>query len=244
MEKEKASASSLSRYLSSGGFPEYLMYGKAEMLQELLNDIIQRDIVARYGIRSSKILQEMAVYLLTNVGKEFSYNSLKNMFNLGSATTAKAFVSYFEDAYMLFTVPKFSYSLKEQAVNQKKVYSIDNGLSMMNTASFSEDKGNMLENAVFTHLRRRYRDIFYFKGDNECDFLVKERNSIKIAIQVTYELNDGNKKREFAGLLEAMHKFGLGEGLILTYDQDDDFDVEGKKITVRALWRWMLSNTK
>ncbi len=238
-KKKKASIKTFDEYLAKGGFPEYLLYGKADILRELFVDVIQRDITVRHGIRNSKTLREMALYLLTNVGKEFSYNALKETFNLGSINTAISFVSYFEDSYLLFTVPKFDYSLKKRIVNQKKIYSIDNGLSNANSVSFSDDKGRMLENAVFMHLRREYKEIFYFRERKECDFLLREGNKIIAAIQVTYHLNADNKDRELNGLSEAMEKFGLNEGLILTYDQEDHFDVKGKKVTIKPVWKWL-----
>ena len=242
MTNAKASATSFLEYLKSGGFPEYLRYKKQEVLRELLTDIIQRDIVVRHKLRDSKTVKTLALYLLSNTGSEFSYNNLKKMFDLGSVNTAIAFVSYFEDSYLLFTVPKFDYSLKKQIVNAKKAYSIDNGLSTANSASFSSDLGRMLENSVFLHLRRKYKEIFYFKGKRECDFLVKEQNKIKMAIQVSYELNEGNKQREFDGLLEAIKKFDLAGGLILTFDQEDKFEIEGKHMIAKPVWKWMLES--
>ena len=235
----KPSTESFEKYLQQGGFPEYLKYNKAEILQELLNDIIARDIIVRHKLRETKIVKEMALYLLTNVGKEFSYNSLKRIFNLGSTNSALAFVSYFEDSYLMFTVPKFDYSLKKQIINPKKVYSIDNGLSNVNSASFSADRGRMLENIVFLQLRRKYKDIFYFKEENECDFLVKERNKIIAAIQVCYELHEDNKKREIDGLLKPIIEFNLENGLILTYNQEDEFKINGKVLTVKPAWKWL-----
>jgi hypothetical protein len=239
MKNKKGSKETFEEYLVTGGFPEYLKYRRAEILQELLNDVIQRDIVARYKIRNSRALKEMAVYLLTNIGKEFSYSGIKKMFGLGSTNTAISFISYFEDSYLLFTVPKFDYSMKKRLVNQKKVYSVDNGLSSINSVSFSSDKGRMLENAVFLHLRRTYSDIFYFKKRYECDFLVREKNKIKMAIQVSYNLSDDNKKREIEGLMEALEMFNLTDGLILTYDQNDTFNIKGKNIIVKPVWKWM-----
>ena len=239
LKEAKASPESLERYLISGGFPEFVKYEKAEILRELLSDVLHRDIVSRHNIREIKALQEMAIYLLTNVGKEFSYNSLKRIFEFGSVNTAISFVSYLEDSYLLFAIPKFDYSLKKQLVSEKKVYSVDNGLSIANSVSFTSDKGRMLENAVFLVLRRSYKDIYYFREKSECDFLVREGGKIKMAIQVTYELNDDNKGRELDGLLEAMGKFDLKEGLIITYDQEDEINVKGKKIIVRPAWKWM-----
>jgi uncharacterized protein len=78
-------------------------------------------------------------------------------------------------------------------VNPKKVYVIDNGLADVNSVSFSANKGRMLENTVYLHLRRAGKQVFYLKGRNECDFLVKEKNAITQAIQVCYQLTEGNK---------------------------------------------------
>lgn len=240
LKKKNANIESFQEYFIKGGFPQYLKNESAETLRDLFNDIINRDILARYKIRNSKSLREMAIYLVTNIGKEFSYNSLKKIFNLGSVNSTISFISFFEDSYMLFTIPRFNYSYKKQIINPKKIYSIDNGFSSINSVSFSEDKGRMLENMVFINLRRKYKDIFYFQEKSECDFIIKDREKIIQAIQVCYNLNEQNKDRELNGLLEAMNKFKLKEGLILTYNQSDSFDINDKKIKVIPLWKWLL----
>jgi len=236
----KAGADSFGEYMQKGGFPEYLKYGRSDILQELFNDIITRDIVVRHKLRSPKVIKEMALFLISNVGAVFSYNSLAKTFGLGSTHSAIAFVSYLQDSYLLFAVSKFDYSLKKQAVNPKKIYLIDNGLANVNSISFSSNKGRMLENCVFLELRRAGKEIYYFAGDKECDFLVKEKNTIARAIQVCYELNEDNKKREIDGLMEALEKFDLSEGLIVTYNQQDELRVSGKTIKVYPAWRWFL----
>ncbi len=239
LTKLKPSVNSFKTYLNAGGFPEYLKNRRDEILHELLNDIITRDIVIRYKLRNPKILKEIAIYLLTNIGKEFSYRSLKEMFGLGSTNTIIFFISCFEDSYLLFTVPRFSYSLKNQIKNPKKIYSVDNGMSAVNSASFSEDKGRMLENVVFSHLRKNYQNIFYFREKHECDFLVGEKNKIVAAIQVCFELNDDNKNREIKGLEEALEKLHLKEGLILTFDQEDELSISNKRILIKPVWKWL-----
>ena len=135
----------------------------------------------------------------------------------------------------MFTISKFDYSLKKQAVNPKKAYSIDNGLADVNSVSFSLNKGRMLENCVFLGLRRAGKEIFYFRENKECDFLVKEKNAIVKAIQVCYELNEDNKKREIDGLIEAMEKYDLPEGLILIYNQQDEQEISGKTIKIKPV---------
>jgi predicted AAA+ superfamily ATPase len=236
----EADVKSFQEYVVKGGFPEYLRVGRAEVLQELLNDILVRDIAVRHKIRNIKTIREMALFLLTNVGKEFSYNSLKKTFSLGSTNSVISFVSYFEDSYLLYTIPRFDYSLKKQLISPKKAYSIDNGMSNVNSASFSEDKGRMLENMVSLNLRRRFNDIYYFHGKNECDFLVKEGVKITQAVQVCHELNEDNKDLETNGLKEALDKFKLSRGLILTFNQEDNLEAGGRDILVKPVWKWLL----
>lgn len=237
---ERAGEASFRDYLVKGGFPEYLKAEKTEILQELLKDILMRDIAVRHKIRNVKTLREMALYLLSNVSKEFSYNSLKKTFDLGSINSVISFISYFEESYLLFSVPRFDYSAKKQLINPKKIYSIDNGLAAANSVSFSSDKGRMLENAVFLQLRRKHKSIFYFKEKNECDFLVKKGTKILSAVQVCHKLEEENRDRETAGLLEAMGKFKLVEGLILTHDQEDELKINNKKILIKPVWKWLL----
>jgi len=243
LKNKKPNIESFQEYFTNGGFPQYLKSARAESLQDLFNDIITRDISIRHKIRNLKSLKEMAVYLITNVGKEFSYNSLKKTFGLGSVNSAISFVSFFEDSYMLFTVPKFDYKIRKQIINPKKVYSIDNGFSTVNSASFSKDFGKMLENMVFLALRKKYKEIFYFQEDKECDFVIKEDVKITQAIQVCYNFNADNKDREINGLLSALKEFDLKEGIILTYNQEDEFVVENKKIIIKPVWKWLLEKS-
>ena len=162
------------------------------------------------------------------------------MFNIKSVQSVINYISFFENAYLIFTVPRFSYSFKQQQINPKKAYSIDNGFSNNNSASFSKDHGKMLENLAFLELRRKYRSIFYFQEKRECDFIIKEKDTITQAIQVCFDFNEETKERELEGLREAMKKFKLKEGLILTYNQEDKFNSDGFTIKVVPLWKWLL----
>ena len=240
MKKKSPAINTCDDYLLEGGFPEYLKKGDAGILHELLYDILAKDIAVRFGIKNTTILNKTLLYLLSNIGKEFSYNSIKKMFAVKSVQSIIDYIAYFENAYLIFTIPRFSYSYKQQQVNPKKVYSIDNGFSYANSTSFSKDKGRMLENLAFLALRRKFKEIFYFKETNECDFIVKQRDKITDAIQVCFELNEENKEREINGLLESLKKFDLNEGEILTHNQKEEFVIDGKKIRVKPMWEWLM----
>ena len=233
---------SFNEFLKSGGFPEYLSSGNQNILIQLFDDLIYRDIIVRHGIRNAKVVRELGVYLATNIGKEFSYNKLTKTFDLGSANTVLSYISHFEDAYLFFTVPRFSYSLKQQAKNQKKIYGIDSGLISKLSISFSKDKGRLLENIVFIELKRRAKNISYYRNKGECDFVVSKNRQIENLIQVCYELNQDNMKREINGLMEAIDELKLNSGLILTMNQDDQIVQGNKSIIVKPVWKWMLDN--
>ncbi len=228
-----------SDYMHKGGIAGYLQNENDDYLQQLFSDIIIRDIVVRYNLRNTKTIKELGLYLISNTGKQLSYGNLRNIFDIGSTNSVAQYISYFLDSYILFEIPKFNYSLKKQSVNPKKIYSIDTALSRVNTLSFSKDKGRVLENVVFLFLRRKYKEIYYFQGKGECDFVVKYKGEIIYAIQVTYELHSDNMNRELNGVIEAMDFFKLNRGLIITMNQEDKFTFENKVINAIPAWKWM-----
>ncbi|MCF8298902.1 MAG: ATP-binding protein [Saprospiraceae bacterium] len=220
---------SFEKYLNKGGFPEFLRDENPEILQTLLKDIVLRDVAVRYGIKNSKILFSVTLFLISNIGKESTYNSIKNSFSIGSANSVSDYMSWLEDSYILFYLPKFSWSAKNINANPRKVYSIDNGLVVNNSLSFTKDKGRLLENAVYLYLRQNFDSLFYFRENVECDFVVFEKGKCLMLLQVCEQIHNENKDREINGLLEAMSFFEMNEGFIITRNQTDNL-VFGDKI--------------
>ncbi len=231
-------------YLKHGGMPEYLKYQDASLLKRVYEDILYRDIVARYGIKQVKPLRELGLYLLSNIGGTFSYNNLKKVLGVGSMNTIKSYADFLENSYLIFLVNKFSYSLKEQFISLKKAYCIDNGLAESVAFQFSKNKGKFLENLVFLVLRRRSTEIYYYKTANnlEVDFLVKSgRNNLKL-IQVADNLDsEKTRQREINALLKAMDELKLQSAFILTEDSEEKIAAEGKNITVEPIYKWLLT---
>jgi Predicted ATPase (AAA+ superfamily) len=225
-------AESFQNYLDLGGFPEYLRDKNPEILQNLLKDIVFRDIAIRYGIKNTKTLLDITLYLISNVGKEISYNGIKKTFEIGSANTVSDYLNWLEDAYLLFFLPRFSWSAKSISKNPKKVYCIDTGFARANSLSFSKDQGRLLENLVYLIFRKTTYQLFYYREKKECDFVVFEEKICKWAVQVSEKIHSENKNREIEGLFEAMSFFDLKEGFILTLDQEDSLSVDGKMIRI------------
>lgn len=235
--QKKGESSSL-KYMVSGGFPEYLKTGLPEVLMHAFNDIIIRDIAVRYNLKNRPVLQQLAVWLISNIGKPITGNSLRKIFKISSSSSMMDYLSYFVDAYLFFFIPKFSYSHKAQLVNPKKVYCIDNGFVKINSVSFNKDNGRLLENMVFMHLRRQTSEIYYFSDKNECDFVVFQQGKLQGLYQVCWQLNEDNMDREIAGLVEAMTYFKLTSATIITQNQSDNFTVDEKNIIAQPFHEW------
>jgi uncharacterized protein len=234
-----ASSLSFEQYLNDGGFPEYLENKDKTYLRDLLKDIIIRDISVRRNIRNENYLVRLAVYLLTNVGKEVSFNNLTHMLSIKSVRSTIDYCDFLKESYLIDFIPVFSFSLRQQHINLKKVYALDTGMARTNSLSATEDKGRILENAVFLHLKRNNYDISFYKSSgNECDFIVKNDNKVLFAIQVCLQINEDNLSREIEGLRKAINATGAENGLILTLDQDEKLD----DITVIPVWKWMIGS--
>jgi predicted AAA+ superfamily ATPase len=232
---------SVIKYMNDGGVPIFLKTNDISYLHQLLRDILYRDIIARHGIRNGKIVEELTLYLISNIAKPYSLNGLKKIFNLGSANSVSDYVSWLEDSYLFFTLPRFSWSLKSVSVNQKKIYSIDTGFAQANSLSFSSDKGRLFENMIYLSLRRKFNDLYYFSDKGECDFVVKEKAKVTQVVQACFDLNSDNLQRELNGLKEAMDFFSLKEGTIVTMNQTDEFVQGDRRIQVVTANDWLKS---
>ena len=228
-------------YFNNGGFPAFLKSGNNQYLKSLYESIIYKDVLVRNKLTNEKEILELVYFLVTNVAKTFSYNSLAQIIGVSSSSTVKSYLEYLQDTYLIFLVPKFDFSLKKQIQNAKKVYFIDNAMVKQLGFRFSEDSGRMLENMVYIELRRRQKEVFYHRMKKECDFVIREGATITEAYQVTniFE-NISSKKRELEGLYEAIQVYNLDVGYILTDDEETEFEYKGKKIKVMMVWRWML----
>ena len=231
-------------YLLMGGFPEVVRYKELDLLRILFSDVITKDIVARYEIREAKTIKEIAHFLVSNPAREFSYNRIKNIYGLGSVHTVKNYIDYLVSAYMFFELPKFSYSLKEMHTRTKKCYVIDNGFVSAVGFSATQDIGRLYENLVFDELKRRGKEVYYYKDrqGKEVDFVISGKRDIEECIQVCFDIeNEATFRREIKSLLAAMDEFKLGKGLILTGNNEDVIEIKGKNVFLIPVWKWLIS---
>jgi len=234
----------LDEYLRYGGFPEVVLEKnkdlKYTLLKEYFNAILARDILTRYEIKERKKLEQLAIYLLTNISNMTSAKSQSSVVGLNIRTVQEYF-NHLEDVYLLFFVNHYSYSLKAQYTYPRKAYCVDTGLRSAVSFRFSEDIGRLIENLVYLNLRQK-GEIYYWKdSSSELDFVVKKGVKITQLIQVCYDIDDPKtKKREMKGLINGMKYFNLRSGTIITWDYEDSEKMNGKVIEFIPLWKWLL----
>ncbi len=228
----------LEQMLESGGFPRIAREKDAgkriRLLKSYYETILLKDCVNNHKIRDTRTLMSLSHYLLSNISSCYSYNSLSRA--LGSnENTMQEFVQIFQNAYFLSELRQFSYSLKTHGKSKKKIYSIDNGLINAATFKFSHDYGKLFENLVYSELvKNDYENISFYNEAKECDFIAFQGKE-PIAIQACYDLNSSNQKREIDGIKVTMDKFSISEGIVLTYDQEKQFN---DQIKVIPFWKF------
>lgn len=231
--------------LAYGGFPRIHCLQKEEQRIKLLKSyyetILLKDCIANHNIRDSATLTQLSHYLINNISCLYSYNSLQKIIG-SNENTIQNYIHILQDAYFIHQLSQYSYSLKTQSRNRKKPYCIDNGLITAATFKFSNNHGKLLENMVYAEFKKSGSDdIFYNNDTNECDFIIhSDIKSQSRAVQVCYQLDNENIKREVNGLINAMKKYDIPNGIIITYDDEQTLDASIKAI---PFWRYFFKET-
>ena len=240
-DERRAVSQAFNEYLEKGGFPLVIINDDLTLSKQYFEDILNKDIIKRYSIKKIKELNDLILYLFSNVSKTYSYSTLKQVSSIKSLSMINNYIEYLKNVFVVSTINKFDYSIKKQKVSSSKFYVLDNSFLKTVAFNFSENAGKRLENLVFIELVRRGAEVYYHTKKNECDFIIKEGLKITKAIQVCLILdNSVTKKREVDGLIEALKEYKLKEGLILTFDKEEEFVLDDKKIIIKPVWKWLL----
>jgi len=239
----------LREYLEFGGFPQVVLTEdealKLELLRELFEGVVLRDITYRHGFRDARVVKIVAELALSRFSALVSVSRLRNELAgvLGrkiSPNFVDSVLDAMEEAYLSFRVPILSPKVKDAMRYPKKMYAVDTGVANVVGIRFTENIGRLAENAVARHLRQRFREVYYYRGRGEVDFVVKEGLKVTRAVQVTWDV-EGSWEREVEGLLEAMDVFGLKEGLIITGWKSCEEKFGEKTVKCVPLWKFLIS---
>ena len=233
-------------YLQFGGFPEAVLAGSQEKRDKILHhyfdDILFRDVVFRHQIRDVQLLQVIAEHYLTNIASLHSFNRIRHLLST-SLDNVRRYTSLLEACFLIFSVQRFAYKTSERHRGNRKMYGIDPGLRNSISFRFSQDIGRLAENVAALHFFCQSDGLFYFGHGGECDFIVKEGTDHR-PVQICFgDMSDERvKRREYGGLEKALVFLGQREGLLLTDDVEGEDRVDGYRIVLRPLWKYLLES--
>lgn len=235
----------LGNYLYEGGYPEIVLAEGEEIKRALAasyySDTLTRDVLKPNSIRNAQEIEVLGLQIMSDFTRTHTYSSLAKPQKL-SVDTVKAYLEYFEKAYLFFESKHFSYKTKETQDIQRarKIYVVDNGLRNFNIPLPRPDFGQSAENIVYMELLKSAPAVHYWKGKKEIDFVIMDPNLSLLNVSYT----DEPHAREVEGMLEGLKEFKVMEGTILTKNYSDIKEIEGKKISFVPLWAWLILSGK
>ena len=240
-----------SRFLEAGGFPEVAALAPALRVkthQEYWGAMLFRDLIERHDVAHPRAVADLAHWLVDNAASLYSVNRLtgylKSLGHRVPKAAVSSYLEWFEDAFFLFTVRIFDASLARANANPKKIYCIDHALVRSVSSGILVNRGHLLENLVFTALRRVTPDVHYYRSraGREVDFIARMPDGSLRLVQVCESLADPRtRRREVAALRDAMAELGLASSQIVTRDSDQEpIPTDSGRIQVVAAWRFLL----
>ncbi|SHO80333.1 hypothetical protein MNB_SV-15-659 [hydrothermal vent metagenome] len=223
-------------YLKWGGY--YSIFSnsdeqlKRDILKNIAEDIILKDIVPRYSIKNSEAIRDLFFYVVSNATTSLNISKLAKKIGI-DAKSVKEYIGYFQDNFLIKTIPNYHNKLTQQIKSTKKLYITDNGFLNLGVKR-TKNSGTMLENMVFTALNQE--GLTYLLDSKDCDFYLDGK-----LFQVSYDIEDeSTKKREFEGLRYFAKKLGKHNGLLITYDTSQIIDYKDIEVEIMRLDEFLI----
>jgi len=242
----------MENYLQNGGFPEVAVNNvdPKDYLEVLLDSLLFKDVIKRHKVKFSTQVGNLAAHLVNNFTKLYTVRKLLEVLNLKSASTTEKYINYLEEAYLIFSLLRYSPKSVQRIKSPRKVYAVDNGFISAKAIQHSPDKGKLMENLVFTELVKRgakpNRELFYYKtrNDREVDFVLKKGTEVMELIQVCYEsISPDVEQRETKALFEASDELKVTKLTVLTWDEKREVKRDDVTVQFIPLWEWLTPNT-
>lgn len=240
----------LDEYLTDGGFPEVVLgnLDTKDYVEVLFDSVLFKDVVKRHRVKFSAQIGNLGSHLINNFASLYSLRKLQGVLDLKSVATTEKYTKYLEEAYLIFSLLRYSPKSVQRIKSPKKVYVVDNGFVSAKAIQHSPDKGKLMENLVFTEFVKQgikpNRDLFYYKtrNDREVDFVIKKGTEVVELVQVAYEARDPDtEKREIKALIEASGELGVNNLTILTWDEKRKVQKDDLTINFIPVWERFLN---
>lgn len=230
-------------YFYFGGFPENIEYkDKREYVSSIYQKILLGDIAARNGIRNTNGLRLLMKKIAESVKDEVSYSKLHNTLKSIGVSISKDividYVGYAQQSFLIFAIRNYFSKFVDKETTPKYYFN-DNGLLNL---FLNKEEPRLLENLAAINLWNKYKDnVYYLKDQNiDADFFVEETGEV---IQVAYSVSNISSDRETRTLVEAAKIVKEAKRfIIITYEEEKELTVDGVKIEVIPIWKWLIRN--
>jgi len=237
-------------FWETGGFPEVVGVEpslRIKIHQESFKAMLMRDVVDRWDFSHPRAVEDLGHWAADNAATFYTVNSLTGLLKSLGHKVPKSSVSeileWFEDAYFFYTVRLYDPSFSRSNANPKKIYSVDHALLKSVSFGILGNGGHLLENLVFTALRRTGETPFYYRTRNnrEVDFILPGKGGTPLLVQVCESMTSAvTRGRELTALTEAMKETGAGTGIVVTRDEEAEIEDEKGRVRVLPAWRFLL----
>ena len=241
-EGQQAEAAALADdYLRCGGYPETVASRPLtrNYLDTLFDSIVWKDVAKRHNVRNTTDLNNLALYLVSNVCAPLSGGDLAGQLGFASVNTVRKFMDYLHEPYLFYYLSRYDNKLKLMKKAPRKVYVVDNGFVAAKTFAVSDNPGHLLENQVFVELMRRgydtERTLFYYRSrnDKEVDFVLRRGPRVEHLVQVCYDIsNPKTERREVDSLTECAGELKCDRLTIVTNRDERTLHKDGHTISV------------
>ena len=233
----------MENYFYFGGFPENIEYkDRREYVSSIYQKILLGDIAARNAIRNTNGLRVLMKKIAESVKDEISYSKLHNILKSIGVNISKDavidYVKYAREAFLIFAIRNYFSKFVDKETTPKYYFN-DNGLLNL---FLNKEEPRLLENLVAVNLWNKYKDnLYYLKSQNiDADFFVEETGEV---IQASYSVSNISSDREIQTLLEAARTIKESKRfIIITYEEEKEMTVDGVKIEVFPIWKWLIEN--
>ena len=245
-----AKNSNVGNYIKEGGFPAMaLSNNKIELARSYFDTIILKDVIQRFMVKKQDELIRLAKFYITSVGSKITFNSVSKFLKL-PVKTIYNFSHYLENAYLIFLIDRFSFSIKAQNNSPKKVYCIDNAFPSILGLNALEIRGRLLENSVAAMLymisrhMQNFNIYYWYEGNHEVDFIIRENQHYEI-LQVAYSVKkEETRTREVTAILDCAKRLNLNDATVVTMDYASEEILNGVTIKYVPVEEWMKTTLK
>jgi len=224
----------LEDYMMQGGYPSVALGAPEGYMEDTIQDIINRDIIRLFRARNSGDLMKILGMTAAGLATRVSFHRFAKA--LGSTVkTVKKYAEYFEKAFLVSFLEKYSASLKDRIYSNKKIYLADT--SIKNLFFLGTDFGARAENLLFNFLKENFRRLGYFAaGGREVDFIIETPDG---AVPVESKYVDSLEKDDvrLAGLRLYVKKFRPKRAYVVTRSFEEEFETGKTAVKAVPLWK-------